>query len=129
MRESSEVRDALLRFYDRRSAADASAYDEIVSPELVVTVGTAPGERFEDREEVRGHFATAGVQIEAGTPLAYEQGDVGWAYDEPIVSFGELRGIPVRLTAVFHRRDEHFQIVHLHFSVAVPDEQLESLTR
>jgi len=31
MRESTEVRDAMLRFYDRLSASDVTSFDMIVS--------------------------------------------------------------------------------------------------
>lgn len=127
MRESADVRAALLRFYERRSAADGHAFDEVVSPELVLTVGTGPGERFADREQIKGHFATPGVRIDPGDPVAYEEGDVGWAFDVPTMSFPPVEGVPVRLSAVFHRRDGAWKVVHLHFSVAVPDEQIDSL--
>jgi hypothetical protein len=116
----------MLRFYDRRAAADEAAYDDLVSREFVLSVGTAPGEQFGDREVVRGHFSTPGVSFAAGPIIAYEDGDLGWAFDEPIATFGSITA-RVRVTAVLHREDGSWKIVHLHFSAAIPDEQLAVL--
>jgi ketosteroid isomerase-like protein len=128
VRESPQIREAMLRFYDRRGAADADAYDELVAAEVVHTVGTGPGERFDDREVIRGHFATPGVSFMPGAIVAYEDGDVGWAFDEPTADFGPVHGVPLRVTAVLRREDGRWKIVHLHFSAAVPDEELARLT-
>jgi hypothetical protein len=124
--ESSEIRETMLRFYDRRGAADGAAYDDLVSRDFVLSVGTAPGEQFGDREVVRGHFSTPGVAFEPGSIVAYEDGDLGWAFDEPTATFGSITA-PVRVTAVLHREDASWKIVHLHFSAALPDEQLAQL--
>jgi hypothetical protein len=45
MQQSAEVRDAMLRFYDRLSASDVASFDQLVSQEPATLVsGTAPGE-------------------------------------------------------------------------------------
>lgn len=45
MMESTEVRDAMLRFYDRLSASDVASFDTIVSSDsATLVIGTAPGE-------------------------------------------------------------------------------------
>ena len=76
---------------------------------------------------MRGHFSTPGVRFDPGTIVAYEQGDVGWAYDEPTATFGPISDVPIRVTAVLRHEGGQWKIVHLHFSAAVPDEQLAAL--
>ncbi len=44
MRQSEEVRDAMLRFCERLSAGDVASFDELVSQEATLIIGTAPGE-------------------------------------------------------------------------------------
>jgi hypothetical protein len=43
MQQSTEVREAMLRFYDRLSASDVGSFDELVSQEpATLIIGTAP---------------------------------------------------------------------------------------
>jgi hypothetical protein len=53
---------------------------------------------------------------------------MGWAADEPIMTFGETR-IVTRPLAVFRREDEDWRIVAAHFSVGVPDAEVMELQR
>jgi hypothetical protein len=48
---------------------------------------------------------------------------VGWGVDNPSFVLPDARYLPTRLTAVLHHEDGEWKIVHLHFSVGVPDEQ------
>ena len=128
MQASDDVTQALLRFYELRTAADAATYDEIVSADQLVMVGTAPDEWFEDREQLRGHFANPGLKIERGDVRGFAEGDVGWAVDTPTLMMGDVR-LSTRLTAVFHHENGAWKVAHLHFSVAVPDDQAVALQR
>jgi hypothetical protein len=47
---------------------------------------------------------------------------VGFAVDEPRFVLPDGRYLPTRLTGVLHQQDSEWKIVHLHFSVGVPDE-------
>jgi hypothetical protein len=43
MQQSTEVREAMLRFYDRLSASDVGSFDELVSQEpATLIIGSAP---------------------------------------------------------------------------------------
>lgn len=54
MQQSAEVRDAMLRFYDRLSASDAASFDQLVSQEPATLVsGTAPGEWVTEHDRMR----------------------------------------------------------------------------
>jgi ketosteroid isomerase-like protein len=127
VRKSLEVKAALLRFYDRLSAGDARSFDELVSGDAAtVVIGTSPGE-WKDRERLRVRFETEGPRIAAGTPLAYEEGTLAWAVDEPTFRFTDGHVVKARLTAVFHRDEGPWKLVHMHVSAGVPDEEVAAL--
>lgn len=128
MQPSDVVRDAMLRFYDGVSTSDVANFDKIVSPDAVVVIGTAPGEWVTERDRMRFGFETEGLRIEAGHPEGYEEGSMGWVADEPTFYFGEL-AVATRSTAVFHRHDDAWKLVHMHVSVGVPDEEVGELQR
>jgi len=124
MQESTRAIAALLRFYDRLSAGDASAFDEVVSGDpAVLVVGTAPGE-WKDRERLRLRFSGGGPRLEAGAPAAYEEESLAWAVDEPTFRFADGSVVRTRLTAVLHEEGGDWKLVHMHVSVGVPDAEL-----
>ncbi len=128
MEQSANVRETMLRFYDRLSAGDAGSFDELVSQEpATLVIGTASGERVNDRAGLRFGFEAEGVRIEAGDPLGYEEGSLGWVVDEPTFFFPDGSGMQTRLTAVMHREDDRWKLVHMHVSVGVPDEEVVEL--
>ena len=67
MQQSADVRDAMLRFYDRLSASDVESFEDLVSQEpATLIIGTAPGEWVTERERMRFGFEAEGVRLEAG---------------------------------------------------------------
>lgn len=107
MRESSAVGDALVDFSDRLSAGDVDSFDRLVSSDpATCIVGTAPGEVVTERGGLRFGFETEGVRLEIDPPSAYEEGSVGWALTAGTLFLPDDSGIPVRLTAVLHQRDD-----------------------
>jgi hypothetical protein len=48
---------------------------------------------------------------------------MGFALDTPAFVFPDGSTLPTRLTAVLRSEDGEWKIVHLHFSVGVPDEE------
>ena len=57
MRQSEEVREAILRYCERLSAGDVGSFDEVVSQEpATLIIGTAPGEWVTERERLRFGF-------------------------------------------------------------------------
>jgi hypothetical protein len=130
MEDSTAVRDALLAFYDRRSATDASAFDRLVSSSAyTVHIGTAPGEWLEDVDRLRRGFSGFPLTLEPGAqPRAWSEGSIGWAADEPTMSFGDVR-IRTRLLAVFRQEEGDWRMVAAHFSVGVPDDEVTELQK
>ena len=97
----------------------------------VILLGTAPDELIQGREEIISMVSNAterGFRLVPGSPLGYESGDTGWVVDR---SHFSLNGLEVndRMTAVFTRTENGWRLVHLHHSVGIPDDQLESLDR
>jgi hypothetical protein len=130
MRQSANVRETMLRFYDRLSVGDVGSFDELVSQEpATLVIGTAPGERVSDRAGLRFGFEAEGVRMEAGDPLGYEEGSLGWVVDEPTFFFPDGSGMQTRLTAVMHREDDRWKLLHMHVSVGVPDEEVVELQK
>jgi hypothetical protein len=127
MEQSEEVRDAWLRFCDRLSAADVARFDELVSSEAKLIIGTAPGEWIEDRERMRFGFETEGLRLHPDDPLGYAEGSLGWVVDRPAFEFPDGVRMHMRLTAIVRREDAAWRLVHAHFSVGVPDEEVVEL--
>lgn len=129
MMESTQVRDAMLRFYDRLSASDVASFDTIVSSDsATLVIGTAPGEWVTERPRLRFGFETEGVSIDPGpSPQGYEEGAMGWVVDEPTMHFPDGSAVRTRLTSVFVDEGGHWKLVHMHVSVGVPDEEVVEL--
>jgi hypothetical protein len=129
MEPAPDIVKALLFFYDRRSAGDADAFDRVISRENRLHIGTGPGEWLEDVDRLRRGFSGFPLTLEAGThPQAWAEGTMGWAADEPIMTFGEVR-IETRLLAVFRSEDGAWKMVAAHFSAGVPDDEVTDLQR
>jgi hypothetical protein len=129
MEESAELRETLLRFGDRLSAGDVDSFDELVSQDANLVIGTAPGEWVEDRSAMRFGFETEGVRLELDDPRGYAEGALGWVVDRPTFFFPDDSSMETRLTAVMRREDGAWRIVHMHFSVGVPDEEVVELQK
>lgn len=130
MRQSETVREALGRFYDRFSAGDPEAFAAgLADVEGVSVIGTGPDEGHWSRDDWISGYAegvdtwAAGLRLEGADPRGWEEGTVGWATDTPRFVFPDGGTLPTRLTGVLRREDDEWKIVHLHFSVGVPDEQ------
>ncbi len=125
MQQSSEVRDAVVQFYERLSAGDVEGTSAaIASDEGAFAIGTqrmGTG-RAAWLESVREN-AAAGIVFEAGPIRAWALGDAGWAVDEPTIILPDGTRVPTRMTAVLRREaDGVFRLLHQHYSFAVPDE-------
>jgi SnoaL-like domain len=128
MQRSADVREAMLRFYDRLSASDVASFDQLVSREpATLIIGTAPGEWVTERDRMRFGFEAEGVRIQAGETAGYEEGSMGWVVDEPRFFFPDGSAMQTRLTAVLRREEGSWRLVHMHVSVGVPDEEVVEL--
>lgn len=128
MTESEAVRDSLRTFYERFSAHDAAGFADIIATsEGVSVIGTAPDEGHGDRDSWVSTYADlipqVGLRLEGGdSPRGWEEGSVGFAIDQPRFVMPDGSFLPTRLTGVLHQEAGEWKVVHLYFSVGVPDE-------
>jgi len=134
MQSSPAVVHGLRAFYAAYSSHDPERFADALSRGDGVSItGTAPGEGRPSRESwiegYSGSIPQVGLRLEGGSePRGYAAGRVGFATDQPRFVLPDGRFVPTRLTAVLHRDGGWgplggaWKVVHLHFSVGVPDE-------
>ncbi len=127
MEESTAVRDAWLRFCDGVSEGKVDEFDDIVSEQAHLIIGTAPGEMVTERERMRFGFEAEGITLESRNARGYEEDSAGWVIDEPRFGFPDGSGMDCRTTAIFRNEGGTWRMVHAHFSVGVPDEEVATL--
>src|SRR5215217_3920442 len=85
----------------------------------VAFLGTDPDEWWTDGAGLSRALASqreAGVTVIPGNPLAYEEGDVGWAVDRMVRFRVGNQEAPSRLSVVYRREDGEWKMVHFHSS-------------
>ncbi len=127
MEEASDVTQSWRRFCERLTGGDADSFDELVSREATVIIGTAPEEWIDDRARMRFGFESEGVGLTPVDPVAWAEGSLGFVLDKPRFTFPDGAGIDTRVTAVLKLEDDVWRIVHAHFSVGVPDAEVARL--
>lgn len=129
MRKSTAVADAWLRFCEGVSNNLVDQFDDIVSEEARVIIGTAPGEKVTDRGAMRFGFETEGVTLQSRDAHGFEEGSMGWVVDDPRFGFPDGSGMDCRVTAILRNEAGTWRLVHAHFSVGVPDDEVVDLQR
>jgi len=129
MRESAAVAEAWLRFCEGVSNKRVDEFDDIVSEEANLIIGTAPNENVSDRAGMRFGFETEGITLRSRMARGFEEGSMGWVVDEPSFGFPDGSSMDCRVTAIFRNESETWRLVHAHFSVGVPDEEVVELQR
>lgn len=134
MTMSDEVVRALTDFYGRFSAGDVEVFAQgLAAGDEALVIGTDGGQWEEGHDTWASAYGSQmeqlpGLTIKAGDRLrGYAEGDLGWAADQPSFVLPDGTELPVRLSAVFHREEGMWKIVHLHVSFGVPDAKLEQL--
>lgn len=129
MQVSAEIRDAVLAFYHGVTNKEIERFDEIVSGDpATLVIGTAPGEWVTERPRLRFGFQAEGLRVEAGQrPTGYQEGTMGWFTDEPSFILPDGSAFRTRLSAVLRQEDGRWKVVHMHWSVGVPDEEVVAL--
>jgi ketosteroid isomerase-like protein len=130
MAPSTEIRDTVLEFYRRMLAGEADAANDLISRDpALVFIGSA-GEWIDDQATLRSGTQVPGEGVVAGTnPVAYADGDLGFFADQPTWHFADGTKVEMRLSAVLRREAPGWRVVHVHMSVAVPDNECVMLQR
>lgn len=82
-----------------------------------------------ERPSLRYGFEAEGLRLEPKNPRAYQEGSLGWLADEPTFYFPDGSAMQTRLTGIVRREDHRWKVVHMHFSVGVPDEEVVELQK
>ena len=90
-------------------------------------IGSAPGEGHEGREDWISTYdravKSAGIELRGDDPTGYREGSMGWGVDRASFVMPDGGVLRTRLTAILREQDGEWKVVHLHFSVGVPDDQ------
>ena len=129
MEPCEELKHLVLGHYGKfHSGEQAQSIENTYShQEGVVIIGNDPKEWFDDRSSIDAFIQAGGsskLDITVQNIAAYCEGSVGWTADRVTVRLPNGTEIPVRHTRVFHIEDGAWKLVHLHVSVAVPDESI-----
>jgi hypothetical protein len=130
MSPSTEVRDTVLEMYRHMLAGEAEEANDLISRDpAMIFIGSA-GEWVDDQIALRSGTQEPGEGLEPGpNPVGYANGDVGWFADQPSWLFADGSRAEMRLSAVLQREAPGWRIVHVHMSVAVPDNECVMLQR
>jgi hypothetical protein len=130
MAASAEIRDTVLELYRRMLAGESDEANDLISRDpALVFIGSA-GEWIDDQATLRSGTQVAGEGLVAGPhPVAWADGDMGFFADQPSWLFADGTKAEMRLSAVLRREDPGWRIVHVHMSVAVPDDECVMLQR
>ena len=132
MQASDGVSRAFERFCGRFNAGDLDGFDAaIAADEESFVIGTQRWAK--GRAEWLGNYKAlvdrglvgpqgAGLRVEVSGLRGFDEGSVGWAAAWVTFVFPDGTRLPTRTTSVFRNRDGDWKLLHVHFSVAVPDE-------
>jgi len=131
MQLCDELKTMVLHHYGKFEAGgQAETIQEMYSlQEGVVIIGNDPNEWFDDRESILAFMQAGGsskLEITVQNLRAYSEGSVGWTMDRVTVKLPNGAEIPIRHTRIFHREDGVWKLVHLHVSIAVPNDSFGS---
>ncbi len=129
MQPCDELKNIVLRHYGKfDSGTQANSVTEIYSlQEGVTIIGNDPNEWFDDRASILGFMqagSSSSLNITVQNLAAYSEGSVGWTMDRVTVKLPNGVELLVRHTRIFHRENGAWKMVHLHVSIAVPNESI-----
>ena len=129
MQPCDELKNIVLHHYGKFDfGVQADTIQEIYSlQEGVVIIGNDPDEWFDDHELILAFMKAGGtnkMEINVQNIKAYSEGMVGWTMDRVRVRLPNGVEIPIRHTRIFHKEDGVWKMVHLHVSIAVPNDKI-----
>lgn len=132
MERSDDVREAFVRFLaDVSSGSDAWADRFACTEDGASLIGTDDTEWHQGgtmRAAWSGlahAFRTTGTRVVASDPYAYAEGPIGWVIDRPTFETAAGGRVRTRMTCIFRRAGDDWQVVHVHNSLSVPNAQVE----
>jgi ketosteroid isomerase-like protein len=134
MRRSHELLDAYTHvFQDIQDGRITSANDFLSSSDEVSVIGTDPSEWWTGRENVApildaqfAWFRQLAATFNTSSAEAWTDGDLGFVVDQPTVTLKDGRSVQMRATTILQKESGSWKVVHQHFSIGVPNEQVEA---
>ena len=127
MQPSPELRDLTNRIAQAVGDGDVGFLEHHISRQAdVAFLGTDPDEWWTDLAGLSRALTAqrgAGVTVIPGDPLAYQEGNVGWAVDRSVRFRIGDQEIPFRFSVVYRREDGVWKMVHFHSSIGVPNDE------
>lgn len=129
MQPCDELTSIILHHYGKfDTSSQAETIQEIYSlQDGVVIIGNDPDEWFEDRESILAFMKAGGsskLEITVRNIKAFSEGSVGWTMDRVTVRLPNGKEVPIRHTRIFHKEDGKWKMVHLHVSIAIPNDRI-----
>jgi hypothetical protein len=130
VKASDSVVDGLCSFYDAFNSGSVDRFAAVLArSEGTSVIGSAPGEGHFSRESWVKAYASlvepTGLRLRPGASArGFASGGFGFVIDEPVFELPNGNRLPTRLTGVLTESEGRWQVVHLHFSVGVPDEDV-----
>lgn len=125
MHPSTELRDLTIQIAHAIGTGDVAALERHTSRHPgTVFLGTDPDEWWTDLASLRHAVLgqrEAGVEVIPGEPMAFQEGEVGWAVDRGMRFRVGEQETPFRMSAVYRREDGEWKMVHVHSSIGVPN--------
>jgi hypothetical protein len=131
MQPCDELKTLVLQHYGEFITGEqADSIKDLYSlQEGVIIIGNDQNDWFEDRDSIdafRKEGSSSKVDIEVKNLASYYEGSVGWTADRVTLKLPSGVELPVRHTRIFHKENGAWKLVHLHVSVAVPNESIEA---
>ena len=136
MERSTELESLYGRICEAQSSGDYAFFKSRFSQEDgVLAIGTDPSEWWSGYDTITRVFKAqlkevADFEITADTPHAFCDGSVGWVAGRPTLKLPDGTQMPFRLTLVFQKGPNGWEIVQWHSSIGISNEDLigETLT-
>ena len=135
MHTSQTLKELVIRNYQTHGMAGGSVnvvQDFYTRQNGLLFIGTDPAERFEGYSNLLDYISkntSGGMNIQIKFLDAFEQGEMGWSFDEIELILSDGTKLPLRHTHVFERENGAWRIVHTHISFALPDKDLIRLAK
>jgi len=129
MQPCDELNNIVLHHYgnfDSGEQAD-SIKDTYSLEEGVVIIGNDPNEWFDDHDSLLALIKAGGsvkAEVTVHNLKTLSEGSVGWTMDRVSVKLPNGVEVPVRHTRIFHKENGAWKMIHLHVSIAVPNESI-----
>jgi ketosteroid isomerase-like protein len=130
MEYSIELRNLVLQYYKALSSGDISFIENLFSQHAeVLAIGSDPDEWWTGYKTIIDVFKSQLEEIEGpqfvdADTEAFNEGTVGWAASQVMVTMPDKQVIPLRMTFVFHQEDGIWKVLQAHTSAGVLNEDL-----